>query len=608
MPAARLKTITFPARDAYATPANDPALLAHLTLRRETAQAWLDMPEDELATQYAGAAGQRHRKLSHSGLLYHPLSLSDIEFRAALRTHLAAEKTPRCGLLLAAMLYLVPHEFPRSIEISAVPGWLRADYAGQMLLPPPLFRQRGEAAAYREFMQHWVSQLRDFIAAAPRSESGMHLAQRFGEASYFHSLYFNSANARKLFKQRAEILESSLDAINYPLDWTFPPRAPQPRLRLGVLALDFQARTETFATLPVFRDLDRSRFEIILFALRQDDSAMERFCRQHADRFVCLPTGLLEQVQLIREADLDLVFLGGNVTAAATDLAALTLHRLARVQVASICCCVTTGMRNVDCFLSGVLSEPADGPLHYTEKLYLIDGPAHCFDYGESAPAVSAQHLHRAALDLPRDAIVFASGANFHKILPELETVWLRILASVPGSRLMLYPFNPNWDGYSVTAYMMRLGEGLRRHDIDPARILVLEAAPDWGEVMQRLRLADVYLDSFPFCGATSLLDPLLAGLPVVAMDGNSHRSIQGAAILRSLGLDELVAADVAAYIRLALRLAANRRYRKNTGLRIEKLMRSAPAVFDHAAYAAKATGAFEQMWQDYCDGRLRAG
>ena len=138
------------------------------------------------------------------------------------------------------------------------------------------------------------------------------------------------------------------------------------------------------------------------------------------------------------------------------------------------------------------------------------------------------------------------------------------ILASVPDSRLLLYPFNPNWDGYSVELFMTHLADRLRNRNIDPDRVLVLEAAPTWQDVVQRLQLADIYLDSFPFCGATSLLDALLAHLPIVAMDGNSHRTIQGAAILRSLDLSELVARDVDAYVGLAIRLAANRARRKS--------------------------------------------
>jgi len=594
------KIIAFPSvehrRETAAT------LQQYFAVRRQLANAWLRLPAEELARQYASDTGKTYRELCSCGLQYQNPPAEEMTFGAELRQLLATESSPPAGVLLAAQLYLAPHEFPRIVDLLQVPAWLRADHVACMLTPPPLFRRPGESDIYRRFMADWMNHLQQVIAADPRGVTGAALAQTFGEKSHFHSLYFNNGNVRDLFKARAKILECSLEAINYELDRVFADRTGGGRIRLGVLAADFAPRTETFVTLPVFRELDRTRFEITLFALRGDGSAMETLCAQHADRLAVLPANLLEQVQLIRDADLDLIFIGANVTAAATDMTALVLHRLARIQMTGICCCVTTGMRNVDLFLSGTLSEPADGANHYTEKLELIDGTAHCFDFGGDFPKVTSRRPDRKPAGIPEDVVVFASGANFHKIVPELLDAWLRILSSVPDSRLVLYPFNPNWDGYSVDLFMTRLADSLRAHDIDLSRVVVLEAAPTWQAVVQRLQLADIYLDSFPFCGATSLLDALLAQLPIVAMDGTSHRTIQGAAILRSLDLGELVAKDANAYVKLAIRLAANRGHRKSLAKKIRAQMRNQPQIFDYRGYAKKAGRIFEQVWQAYCN------
>ncbi len=577
-------------------------------LRREIADTWMHLPEAETQAHYAGRIGRIHRLVYRSGLQQDPLSPADSAFAAGLRAKLAAREKPGAGDLLAAMLYFAPHEFPRIAEPAVVPAWLVADYVGHMLASPPMFRHAGEAAAYCAFMSDWVARLRDFVATDPYGEAGYRLARQFGEAARFHPLYFNSANVRDAFRARAELLEMLHGANDPELDWTFPARAAPRRLRLGVLAFNFSPHAETFATLPLYRHLDRNRFEVTLYSLRQKGNAMEQCCARHADRFVYLPPDLVSQVRALREADLDLLYIGTNVTATAHELTKLALYRLARVQVAGVCSCVTTGMRNVDCYLSGRFSEPAAAQAHYTEKLYTIDGPAHCYDFGDAAPAMPAQELRREHFGIPRDAIVFASGANFYKILPELDEVWLRIMASVPDSRLLLYPFNPQWnDDYPVEPFMQRLAAGLRRHAIDPQRLIVFNTARERSEVLQRLKLADIYLDSFPFSGATSLLDPLLAGMPAIVMNGASFRALVGPAILQSLGLGELVAGDIEEYISLAVRLAANRARREALAQRIQSAMRDNPVIFDGKRHAAQVGGAFEQMWRDYCDGTLKA-
>ena len=602
-PIADVNRLPFPAPDCGADAA---ALRALAALRREIADAWMRLPDAELQSQYAGRLGRLHRMVYRGGIPADTASPADAAWLGALRDRLAAPQ-PAAGVELAAMLWLAPHELPRLRGPADLPGWLAPDYIAYLLASPPLCRQAGEAETYRTFMAAWIRLLRDHVAADPHGESGHRVAQQFCEAARFHALYFSAANVGDIFRVRADLLEL-LQGVQEPdLDWRFAPRAADRPLRLGVLAYNFSPGAETFATLPLYRHLDRARFDVTLFALRQKGGPMEACCERHAGRLVGLPPDTAGQVRVLREADLDILYIGTNVTASAHALTRLALHRLARVQVAGVCSCVSTGMRNIDCYLSGTLSEPPAAQAHYTEKLYTIEGPAHCYDFGDAAPQPPAHAWPREPFGIPHDAVVFASGANFYKILPEVEEAWLRILAAVPGSRLLLYPFNPQWNNeYPVEPFMQRLAGALRRHDIDPARVIVFGTARERGEILQRLTLADLYLDSFPFSGATSLLDPLLLGLPAVVMNGASFRSLVAPAILRSLGLDELIADSVEEYIGLAVRLAANRGRRDALAKQTAMAMRGNPVILDGRRHAAQAGEAFERMWRDYCAGRLQ--
>lgn len=76
------------------------------------------------------------------------------------------------------------------------------------------------------------------------------------------------------------------------------------------------------------------------------------------------------------------MLIGTNVTAVNHGITLLGLHRLARIQITSTSSCVTTGMRNMDYYISGTLTEIKQNPqAQYREKLILLEGTAHCFSY-----------------------------------------------------------------------------------------------------------------------------------------------------------------------------------------------------------------------------------
>ena len=78
-------------------------------------------------------------------------------------------------------------------------------------------------------------------------------------------------------------------------------------------------------------------------------------------------------------------------------------------------------------------------------------------------------------------------------------------------------------------------------------------------EYLARYRLADLFLDSWPFNAGTTASDALWMGLPVVTCAGAAFASRMAGSLLHALGLSELVAHSPAAYEALALGLLRER-------------------------------------------------
>jgi predicted O-linked N-acetylglucosamine transferase (SPINDLY family) len=593
------------------SPSRQAALAARSALaaqRRELARQWLSSPEEGLQGMYAGPPGDTHRLLRASEVRYAVLSAEDRELLAGLLVDLARALSPRpeIGLLLAAMLYLEPHELPRILPFEAVPPWLQEEYARYMLTPPNFFRDAGEAEVFGRHMQRWVAYLHRGILGHPQNQLWVNIRNYALEALNFMFIYFNDLNLREMYRQRGEIFEFTLSSSGHKLDYVFPPRIDRPRLRLGILAAHYSAQTETFTTLPLYEYLDRRFFEIILITAEANHSPLERYCISRADQFIPLPVvplpqGLPAQVQMIRDADLDFLVVGTNVTARTNPIALLAMHRLARIQIMHVSSCVTSGMRHMDYYLSGRLTEPAEmAQEQYTERLLLLDGPAHCYSFATEQLPAPTRTLTREQIGIPADAVVFISGANCLKIIPELQEAWIRILKQTPGSWLLLYPFNPYWmSSYPVETLLQGFRAAATVHGISDDRIIVFAPAPHRADVLERLRLADIYLDSFPFSGANSLLDPLDVGLPSVVMDGSTFRELMGAAMMRTLDLEELVGSSPEDYVQLACRLASNATYRAQIRGQLQAAMQSGPKFLDPRWYAARVADTLSAVWNE---------
>jgi protein O-GlcNAc transferase len=67
-------------------------------------------------------------------------------------------------------------------------------------------------------------------------------------------------------------------------------------------------------------------------------------------------------------------------------------------------------------------------------------------------------------------------------------------------------------------------------------------------------------LDTFPYSGATTTIESLWMGVPVVTRTGDRYASRMSASMLRAAGLEELASHDEAGFVRAALGLAEDGR------------------------------------------------
>ena len=568
-----------------------------IKLRHDIAKAFQAAPSTQLEILYKGELGTVHGTLLSMGVSGYPAQPTERETIASIFQRLSQGPmdTGALNMILAGMLYEGPHKLLRCEALPLIPDWLLDNVLGYALGVPLLFKEKGEIELYYQHLTRWINYLHANILSNRASAYWHEVLRGFMSHAIFLSLYFSWQNPREIYRQRAELIEFALELWGCRTDFAFGPRARDSgKIRLGVLVSNFAPRSETFATLPVYAHVDRSMIEVILVApASRDKPALEDYCVSCADRLVEIPNELTPAVEAIRALDLDVIWIGPNITARTGLFVHLSAHRLARIQLTGGCSPVTTGLHNIDMFVSGDLTEPSTGAQdHYTEKLICLDGPVLCFDFGPGDSPAATQIYDRVKLNIPKQVVVYASGTNFFKITPELEELWIRILASLPDSRLLLYPFNPNWrKSYPAGPFLQRISSTCRRLGVDGNRLVIIPPLPTIADIQAMLGgVADVYLDSFPHSGMTSLIDPFLAGIPTVVLEGNSQRSRMASGALRDMDIPELIAADEASYIRLAVQLGQDAALREKFSRQIRDKIAKPPKFLDPHWYGIEMT------------------
>jgi glycosyltransferase involved in cell wall biosynthesis len=505
--------------------------------------------------------------------------------------------------LLAAMLLAPAWQWSDAPSLVSVPDWLRADYVAWLFAAPQGFCERGDAELYAAHTLKRLEELVRWVNRGPGANAEAEVLAVFSRTSVI-PLYFAEGSLRKHAELRGWLL---IRAFQLPSESFGPVALPRDgrRLRVGVVNRHFGPQTETYCTLPNFEQLDPERFEVILFAHRTTDTVLEAYSRQHASDFFLLPADIQEQLGMLRAAALDIVVFGTNVTAVYNEVTQIALHRVAALQVVNVSSCITSGLPEADLYVSGTMTETGGAEANFSERLALMPGPAHAFNY-EADREDPKLPCTRAEFGIPDDAFLFVSGSNYFKIIPEIQHAWAKLLAAVPGSRLLLHPFNPNWSSsYPIKRFRAEFERVLASHGVEPSRLAISTLRfPSRTDVKGLLGLGDVYLDTYPFGGVTSLVDPLELALPVVVWEGGTFRSRMGAALLRQLELPELIAESGDAYHALATKLATDQTFRHAQRVRIKEKMERTPLFLDPLA----ASDAFGDVLEKAYDELAKVG
>jgi predicted O-linked N-acetylglucosamine transferase (SPINDLY family) len=370
--------------------------------------------------------------------------------------------------------------------------------------------------------------------------------------------------------------------------FTAAQRKPGP-IRVGYVCGEFRSQATMLLSAGLYEAHDPTRFEIFAIDNGLGDGSALRRRLEAAMPFVSIAT--LSDAEAAREMaarDIDiLVNLNGYFGGLRMGLFA---RRPAPIQVNYLGFPGTLGAAYIDYILADRSVLPQDEASFYDERIAWLPDSYQITDDKRARPGGAAQRRDHG---LPEQGLVFCNFNFAHKITPDMFALWLRLLQQVPGSVLWLLE-----DNGLLRANLVRAAGA---QGIETARLVFAPKLPPDAH-LERLTLADLFLDCLPYNAHTTASDALWAGVPVLTCRGTTFAGRVGASLLGAVGLPELVTESLADYEAMALALA--RDPERLAGLR-RKLAegRSTAPLFNTAATTRHIETAYTLMLERWARG-----
>jgi protein O-GlcNAc transferase len=363
-----------------------------------------------------------------------------------------------------------------------------------------------------------------------------------------------------------------------------PPRKwEHNKIRVAYVSGDFYTHATSCLLAELLELHDRSAFEIYGVSFGPDDQSPLR-TRVLATFDQCLDArdrSDLEVATWLREHEIDIaVDLKGYTAYCRPGIFA---HRPAPIQVNYLGYPGTMAAPFIDYLIADQFVIPEAEQPFYTERIVYLPN---CYQANDRRRRISSHPPTRAEMGLPEQGFVFCCFNNSWKITAPVFDVWMRLLASLPGSVLWLLEDNP-W-----AVANLRREASVRGIAAD--RLVFCRRASNEAH-LARHRLADLFLDTFPYNAHTTASDALWTGLPVVTCTGRTFASRVAGSLLHAVGLAELVTTSLDRYEQLALNLARNAEYVESLHARLTSNPRALP-LFDTPTLCRYLEGSYGRM------------
>ncbi len=393
-----------------------------------------------------------------------------------------------------------------------------------------------------------------------------------------YNLQFHGRNDRSIKEQYADIYRSIVRK-QYSRE-EFKQKQISGKPKLGFLITSgHEGAFERFIG-GVVKRLNYESFEPIIFCGSAILNSFKKKLNCDSLKFIPLPNRLDQTVQVIKEQNLNLLYHWEVGSDSVNYL--VPFFQPAQKQIVSMGMPVTTGIKEIDYFLTSRPVEPETYDSHYTEKVILGETLMSWQDRREW----NNQEKILDELGITSQNHLYLCGHKIQKFHPDFDSVLAQILERDPNG-LILIP------GDKTGLFTPQLLERFEKEFPGICSRFRILPKLNYDQYFSLVSKCDVLLDPLHYGGGLSSYDGFSLNKVIVTLPGEFHRGRYTAAFYRKMNLPSFISSNVDEYVKQAVQVGTDKEYRIELERKIES---ASPVLFQNQDVVNEYQQIFEKL------------
>lgn len=362
-------------------------------------------------------------------------------------------------------------------------------------------------------------------------------------------------------------------------------------LKIGYISTCLRKHSVGWLSRWLFQHYDKKKFRTYAYSLERTNDSLQSFFSEKAFAYTDFSEthDISKVAEQIYKDEIDILIDLDSVTSG--EVCGVMALKPAPVQLTWLGS-DASGLPAIDYFIADNYVLPKSAEDYYASAIWRLPNAYIAVDGFE----VGVPTLRREHLNIPDHAIVYLSSQTAFKRHPNNTRWQIKIVKDVPNSYLVIKGQN---DQKSMQKFFEEIAE---EEGLDCSRLRFLSMVDLESTHRANLSIADIVLDTYPYNGATTTLETLWMGIPLVTRVGEQFAARNSYTMMINAGITEGIAWTDEEYIEWGIRLGKDANLRQQVAWKLRQSRHTAP-LWNAKQFTREMEKAYQQMWQIYLEG-----